>query len=393
MKCIYCGENINQNITKCPTCGKITQIVPDYSIYDDDNIHVLLEGTQHISSSKEKQEDTDTQTPKQESEKKKSENIKKQQNAMMIKLVSVICIVLVIIGIVIKISIDTSNQNSLEYQLKKGNALLAEQNYEEALSYFEQADRISPDNCEILFSISEIYSKLGKEQQALDCLCEIVKLDSSHTKAYNSLISYYEKQNDTDSILELMKTTESEQVLRLFKDYMVEMPSVNLKEGTYQEYIKLTLSSKMNTKVYYTLDGSDPIKKGAIYKEQISIDKMGEFTLKAVSKNEKGVYSEVLTQKYVIKIMAPSYPSVSPGSGIYTDETYISVQIPNGCSAYYTWNNTNPTENSTLYVAPIRIPEGRNQVLSVIIIDNNTGLISPIYRGSYDYVPESTEEL
>lgn len=391
MKCIYCSEDISSNITKCPKCGKSTQIVPDYTIYDDDNINVLLEGTQHISSLKEKQTEIETQI--KESEKKKIDVAKKQQKQMMLKLVSVICIVLLVIGILAKISIDKHNQTSLEYQLKKANAALAEENYEEALSYLEQADRITPDNCEILFSLSETYAKLGKEEQSIHCLSEIIKLDSSYAQAYESLIRYYEKQSDTNSILELMQTTKNTTVLRLFKDYMVEMPSVNLKEGTYQDYIKLALSSKFNTNVYYTLDGSDPIRKGKLYKKQISIDKMGEFTLKAVSKNEKGVYSDVLTQKYVIKIPAPSYPSVSPGSGVYTHETYISVYIPNGCSAYYTWDNTEPTDNSTLYVSPIRIPEGRNQVLSVIIIDNNTGLISPTYRGSYDYVTESTEEM
>ncbi len=393
MKCIHCGESINETIARCPKCGKATQMVPDYSIYDDDNINVLLEGTQHISILKEKKLKTDIQTEEKDLQKKKAEATKKQQDKMIIKLISVICILLLVAGLTFKIFIDNSNQNSLEYQLKKGNEAFVEQNYEKALAYFEQASKLSPKNCEALFSLSEVYLKLEQKQQALNCLLQIIKLDSSHTRAYSLLIDYYEKQNDTESILKLMKTTENAQVLRLFKDYMVEMPSVSLKEGTYQEYIKLTLSSKMNTKVYYTLDGSDPIQKGTRYNGQISIDEMGEFTLKAVSKNEKGVYSDVLTQKYVIKIAPPSYPIVSPGSGIYTEETYISIQIPNGCSAYYTWDNTNPTENSLLYVAPIRIPEGRNQVLSVVIIDNNTGLASSIYRGSYDYVPESTEEL
>ena len=53
MKCIYCGEIIQKDIIKCPICGKYTHMVPDYSIYDDDNIHVLLEGAQQISNAKE----------------------------------------------------------------------------------------------------------------------------------------------------------------------------------------------------------------------------------------------------------------------------------------------------------------------------------------------------
>ena len=48
MKCIYCEAIIDETMTHCQKCGKVTQIVPDYSIYDDDNIHVLLEGTENI---------------------------------------------------------------------------------------------------------------------------------------------------------------------------------------------------------------------------------------------------------------------------------------------------------------------------------------------------------
>ena len=50
-----------------------------------------------------------------------------------------------------------------------------------------------------------------------------------------------------------------------------------------------------------------------------------------------------------------------------------------------------PTEESTLYVSPIKIPEGRN-VLSVIIIDDETELESGIFRAAYEYVAEDDVE-
>lgn len=398
MKCIYCGKSLNENITKCPICGKATQIVPDYSIYDDDNIHVLLEGSEHILASKETDTNTTKQIKQQQAKKNQENKLKtsqKQQDKMFLKLISMICVVIIVIGMIVKISIDNSRKNSLEYQLEQGNTAFAEQNYEQACAYFKQANRISPNDCEVLFSLARTYLKLEQKQQAIDCLLQIIELDNTYIKAYGELITYYETQQNTQAILELMKTTENAQVLQLFKNYTVEMPSASVKEGTYQEYIKVSLSSKMNTKIYYTLDGTDPIQNGIRYKGQIFMDERGTFTLKAVAQNGKGVYSDILIQTYVIDIAPPSYPSVSHQSGTYTEETYISIDIPDRCSVYYTWDNTTPTENSTLYVAPIPIPEGRNHVLSVVIIDNDTGLASPIYRGSYDYIPESesTEEV
>uniref|UniRef100_UPI004056F75C chitobiase/beta-hexosaminidase C-terminal domain-containing protein n=1 Tax=Agathobacter sp. TaxID=2021311 RepID=UPI004056F75C len=384
MKCIHCGETINENVMKCPKCGNITQIVPDYSIYDDDNIHVLLEGTEQIHQKKNQEQANKLE----ESEKKAKQAKQKRQYKTTIRLVSCGCIVLLLLGIVLKITMDKSRQNSLEYQLKKGNAAFAKQEYETALGYFSQANKLSPKNCDVLLSLSEIHFKLEQEKEAIDCLWNVVQIDSTNTKAYDALIAYYEKNSDTESILALLETAKDKQVLQLFEDYLVEAPSVNLREGTYDEFIQLTLSSKMGTKIYYTLDGSDPTKKGTLYTDVISIDEMGEFTLKMAAKNKKGIFSEVVSKKYDIQIAPPEAPTVSPGSGIYTVPTYISVHIPNGCSAYYTWDNTTPTENSTLYAAPIPVPEGRNQVLSVIIIDNKTNLTSSVYRGSYDYIPE-----
>ena len=389
MKCIYCEAIINETITHCQKCGKATQIVPDYSIYDDDNIHVLLEGTEHIQVLPGQNM---ISRKKRELQKKRTEALKKKQSDKFLKLIAVACIVFFIAIMAFKMHIDNYNETSFDYQLEKGTMAFSERDYETALIYFEQANRLSPENCEVLFSLSQIYFKLNEETDALNCLQKVIQLDNSHKKAYNSLLDYYENKNETESILELIKTTDNAKILELFQDYIVDMPSVNLSEGRYQDYIKLALSSKMNTKIYYTLDGSNPIETGKLYRGQIPINEMGTFTLKAVCKNEKGVYSEILTQTYDIEIAPPKCPVVSTKSGTYTTETYISVSVPSGCSAYYIWEDATPTENDMLYVSPILIPEGRNQVLSIILIDNNTGLASSVYRGLYDYIPETTTE-
>ena len=42
MKCIYCGEELREGILYCPKCGNKVQIVPDYSIYEDDYLKQVL---------------------------------------------------------------------------------------------------------------------------------------------------------------------------------------------------------------------------------------------------------------------------------------------------------------------------------------------------------------
>ena len=138
------------------------------------------------------------------------------------------------------------------------------------------------------------------------------------------------------------------------------------------------------------MDGSDPRENGTKYKSTIEIKGAGMHTLKVVTKNELGVYGDMVTETYVIKYDAPADPVVTPNGGTFDTKTYVYISVPSGCSAYYTWDRTDPTEESEKYVSPILIPEGKN-MLSVIIINDETGLASGVYRGMFEYTTESTE--
>ena len=48
MYCIYCGTEIKSEYKNCPKCGKALQMVPDYSIYDEDDINLILESTNDV---------------------------------------------------------------------------------------------------------------------------------------------------------------------------------------------------------------------------------------------------------------------------------------------------------------------------------------------------------
>ena len=106
--------------------------------------------------------------------------------------------------------------------------------------------------------------------------------------------------------------------------------------------------------------------------------------------NDKNLYSDVVTNQYQIKIPAPDIPIVTPDGGDFGVETTVSVTVPDGCSAYYTWDGSTPTSASSRYAGPLTIPEGNN-VLSVIMIDNKTHLSSEVYRGNFIYYAEDFE--
>lgn len=42
MKCAKCGAEIKEGCIYCSVCGNAVQIVPDYSVLEDDYLHSLL---------------------------------------------------------------------------------------------------------------------------------------------------------------------------------------------------------------------------------------------------------------------------------------------------------------------------------------------------------------
>ena len=48
MKCINCGAEIKAEYKVCPYCGANIQIVPDYNVYDEDDINIIVENVNSI---------------------------------------------------------------------------------------------------------------------------------------------------------------------------------------------------------------------------------------------------------------------------------------------------------------------------------------------------------
>ena len=147
------------------------------------------------------------------------------------------------------------------------------------------------------------------------------------------------------------------------------------------------LTADKGVQIFYTIDGTNPISHGVLYTDTIELSKAGMNTLKVVAMNTNGIYSDVISATYVIKYNAPADPEVTPNGGTFDTPTYVYINVPEGCSAYYTWDRTDPINISSEYVSPLLIPEGYN-MLSVIIINDTTGLSSGIYRGVFEYITE-----
>mgnify|MGYP003429459501 FL=1 len=382
MYCIYCGTEIKTDSKYCPTCGKSLQMVPDYSIYDEDDINLILESTKDIETYNNTSEDIIVSNNKNVKQKQK------MNSKSIVTLIVILCVILLGVGLSVKFFVDNKNNNSYEYQMKLGDEALFKEKYEVAEGYYKHALTLSPNDLKARLKLADVYVFLDNQQEAISLLNEVISIDSNENyDAYKKLFDIYEEEGNIAAILDLRNKVTSDKVLKIFKDYVVDVPVANLQGGTYSEIISLKLVSDNNLQIFYTIDGKDPIEYGTLYQNKIEISDAGMHTVKFVAMNSLGVYSEIVTETYILEYEAPLDPEVTPNGGSFDIPTYVYITVPDGCSAYFTWDRTDPTVNSEKYVSPLLIPEGYN-ILSVIIIDDATGLSSGIYRGVFEYTTE-----
>lgn len=399
MNCINCGAPIRDEQKTCPYCGKAIQIVPDYSIYDDDDINILMKETTPVtpapkettrnSSNRPDTRELERRRARKEREKKRAlEAKKKKQMIIILVAVITICILLFIAAFVIKDMIAKNQASSYSYQVSQAEAALEKKDYQTAEDYFMRALALKENDIDVRFALIEMYREQGMQEEEIDTLYEIIAIDATNYTAYKALFQIYNKLGDVDAIMELKQGVTDDRILALFSNYEIEKPRIHLKSGEYKGAIKVMISGNMNYEIYYTLDGSDPREEenGKLYEGTIDISQNGLVTLKAVTKNDKGVFSSIASETYKLSYDAPEAPIVIPDGTNFDVETRIYVSVPTGCKAYYTWDRTDPrdeeSETRMEYTDSILIPSGEN-VLKLVIVDETSGLYSPLFTRRY----------
>lgn len=383
MKCVKCGAELKEGCLYCSVCGNEAQIVPDYSVLEDDYLRSLLK--------EETQEKRNMDESSGGDRKKKRLDSPEEKKSSKLPIIVVCCIlvVFIIVGIVVKVTIDHKNANSYDYQVSMAEKESVDMNYENALHYYKTALSLKPDDIAVRMAMADIYMEQKDYDSAMVLLMEVIKLDGNHVDAYKNLIHIYEENEDYGSIVELASGITNSEILELFEPYMVAEPVISPIAGKYEEYIDVVLYSADGCDIYYTLDGTEPDAENGIFyddDEGIPLDEAGKYDIHAVCVNEKGIYSDIVTATYELEIQPPEYATVIPDGGRIEDITFAMIEAEEGCSIYYTWDGTDPTEASSRYETPLEIPTGNN-VLSVLVVDDETGLDSGVYRTNFIYYP------
>ncbi len=135
----------------------------------------------------------------------------------------------------------------------------------------------------------------------------------------------------------------------------VATPTFNPVGGTYPAAQNVTLScSTSGAVIRYTTNGTEPTEASPTYSAPINV--ATNMTIKAKGFKTGWTPSSTATATYVITGTVAT-PTFSPVGGTYPTSLLVTLACSTaGATIRYTTNNTEPTEASPAYTAPIEIP-------------------------------------
>ena len=80
----------------------------------------------------------------------------------------------------------------------KGNCFFADQEYERAKHYYEDALKIDASCVEALYNLGLTYNKLGMHEQALDKFHKFQAMQFSNTHIYSKIAEVHTKKGEYD---------------------------------------------------------------------------------------------------------------------------------------------------------------------------------------------------
>lgn len=393
MKCSKCGKEVSLGDVYCSQCGTEIQIVPDYNVFGDDFSNVIQKKeNERIAEAKTAEEEKkEAQKDKELKELEQKVREAKRKNTIILS-VSLGVIALIAVVLIISIFITTNkNSKSFNYNYSMAQDYFTNGMLNEALEYADYALKADEDNVYAGILKAEILGEQKNYEAAIDVLETVISYHPSNNKAYNLLIKYCVEISDFDTIAEYAEAVKEKQELYgLFKDYIVEVPEFSVKAGSYNKEISLSITTDSESIIYYTTNGTSPKNNGILYTDEILLTE-GVTTVRAYATNEHGVMSEEIEATYIIAISLPDKPEATVPSGTYKEAQLITIYVPVGWTAYYTWDGTIPTLESNVYTEPFEMIEGNNVLAIIFINDQENHKVSDIAYYNYIYYPEESE--
>lgn len=389
MKCPKCGTEIRDGYMYCPKCGEEVIMVPDFEIELEEGIEqtisevaemiaVSVEDIDESDTAKEPDEVNLTEPIEEIVDTPVKDNIRKTGTRILIA--AAVVLGLVFVFGVYKLVTFVNDYYSYDKQFAKEMSEYDAGEYEAAVKTGKHVISLNPRDERPRFILADSYFALQKYDESIAVLNDLLKEYPQDKTIYERLLTLYEIEGDTESILTLSKMSSDPGILKLFDGYSSGSVDFSLESGTYEGPKEISITTSEGGTVYYTLDGSKPDTSSLVYEKPIELAE-GETVITAVCVNGKGVMSEPVSRTYTINTAVLETPNLITAPGDYSTPELIRLTDPVNGTIYYTTDGTDPNEGSTLYEPPLLMPLGKSEYRFVII--NNLGEAGDIITARY----------
>lgn len=226
----------------------------------------------------------------------------------------------------------------------------------------------------------------------LDNIEKLIALGDSSEDYYGVMVAKYIEDKNTEMLVNIMTKIDEEKAKEYFGENFVEIPAASEESGEFKNFVTIALSAAEGCKIYYAIN-DDVTKNATEYVSEIEFSKTGEYIVSAYAVNELGIPSFVAEYTYNIIEGEAAGPAVTPEAGTYTKPTEITVEVPEGGKAYYTYteDGEQPNESSTEYTEPVEMLRGANKFMVVVV--DKFGNISEATTVQYNLKLDRTESI
>lgn len=389
MRCRYCGQRIPEGELYCRHCGKEVRIVPDYNPLDDmltAEIKGAIDGRNNefgeemypSRSSRNRNRNTGRRVTEEERRRRNRERArqkarrkKKKKKALLLAL-----FLLLIIAIVGVFAYMTSYVGAVN----KGNRALDRHDYTEAEDAFRNALSKDDTRPEAYTGLSKVYEAQDNADKAERLFTDALKKQGENVELYRACIKFYIRSDQKEMIPQLLDDADTS-ISDALPEYVVKTPKFSLDDSEdYDDVQQLKLTAESGNKIYYTKNKKNPTTGSKKYTKPIQIEE-GDTTVYAIAVNKQGIPSLPAKKTYTVELPMEDAPAVSPSTGQYSSAQEIEIKVPDGYTAYYTTDKTEPTTSSTKYTGPVEMPQGETIFKAVLV--NAKGRVSGITTRNY----------
>jgi tetratricopeptide (TPR) repeat protein len=224
----------------------------------------------------------------------------------LITITVVVAAVVILAGSFIYYIGFVKSKENYDAQMKIGEEHYNLKEYPEAQDAFLKALDYKPDDFDATIALSDTFEAQEKYDKSLTLLKGLVEKGNIDKLVFSRLYSIYiEKLGDEASITAANELTFYcyENGINPNTELIPSVPKFNPNGGTFNIATELTISADKELKIYYTLDGSNPIEKGVRYKNTIILkENKNDIVIMAITWNEVGLSSLPVKTTFTIDI-------------------------------------------------------------------------------------------